>query len=100
MSDQQEEKTLKGSGGRIVAKLTPQEIKKGRVAGVDLFLGAVGRIEDKRILQYFCKNCNKEFDGPPEIKYEKLNHEYQTALVFSLQQFLKVLQATTVNLQD
>ena len=75
MSDHQEEKTLKGSGGRIVAKLTPQEIKKGRVAGVDLFLGAVGRIEDKRILQYFCKNCNKEFDGPPEIKYEKLNQQ-------------------------
>ena len=75
MSDQLEKNTLKGSGGYIIANLTPQEIKKGRVAGVDLFLGAAGRIEEKRILHHFCKNCNKKFDGAPEIKYEKMNQE-------------------------
>ena len=75
MNDQLEKKTLKGSGGHVVANITPQEIKNGGVAGVDIFLGAVGRIEEKRILQYFCKKCNKEFDGTPKIKYEKLNEE-------------------------
>ena len=85
MSDQLEKKTLKGSGGHLVANLTAQEVKKGRVAGVDLFLGAVGRIEGKRILQYFCKNCNKEFDGAPEIKYEKVNQEVAKGYTLSEQ---------------
>lgn len=75
MNDQLEKKTLKGSGGHVVANLTLQEIKNGGVVGIDIFLGAVGRIEEKRILQYFCKKCNKEFDGTPKIKYEKLNEE-------------------------
>jgi sporulation protein YlmC with PRC-barrel domain len=75
MSDQLERKTLKGSGGYVVANLTPEEIKKGGVAGVDLFLGAIGRIDEKRITQYFCKKCNKEFGGAPEIKFEEMNEE-------------------------
>ncbi|MFQ5941256.1 MAG: PRC-barrel domain-containing protein [Nitrososphaerales archaeon] len=75
MSGELEKKMLKGSGGHIVANLTREEVKKGMVAGVDLFIGAVGRIEDKRVLRYFCKNCNKEFDGAPEIKHEKVNEE-------------------------
>ncbi|NMJ86906.1 MAG: hypothetical protein EX285_03560 [Thaumarchaeota archaeon] len=75
MNDQLEKKTLKGSGGHVVANLTSQEIKNGGVVGVDIFLGAVGRIEEKRILEYFCKKCNKEFGGTPKIKYEKLNEE-------------------------
>lgn len=85
MSDQLEKKTLKGSGGYVIANLTPQEIKKGGVAGVDLFLGAVGRIDEKRILQYFCKNCGKEFDGAPEIKYEKVNEEVAKGYILSEQ---------------
>ena len=85
MSDQLEKKTLKGSGGYVIANLTAQEVKKGRVAGVDLFLGAVGRIEEKRILQYFCKNCNKEFDGAPEIKYERVNQEVAKGYTLSEQ---------------
>jgi sporulation protein YlmC with PRC-barrel domain len=85
MSDQLEKKTLKGSGGYVVANLTPQEIKKGGVAGVDLFLGAVGRIDEKRILQYFCKKCSKEFDGAPEIKYEKVNEEVAKGYTLSEQ---------------
>ncbi len=85
MSDQLEKKTLKGSGGYVVANITPQELKKGRVAGVDLFLGAVGRIDKERILQYFCKNCNKEFDGAPEIKFEKVNEEVAAGTMLSEQ---------------
>jgi len=85
MSDQLEKKTLKGSGGYVIANLTPQEIKKGRLAGADLFLGAVGRIEERRVLQYYCKNCNKEFDGAPEIRYEKVNQEVAKGCILAEQ---------------
>ncbi|MEM2759258.1 MAG: PRC-barrel domain-containing protein [Nitrososphaerales archaeon] len=85
MSDQLEKKTLKGSGGYVVANVTAEEIKKGRLAGSDLFLGAVGRIDERRILQYYCKNCNKEFDGCPEIKYEKVNQEVAKGYTLSEQ---------------
>lgn len=96
MSDQLEKKTLKGSGGYVVANLTPQEIKRGGVAGVDLFLGAVGRIDKSRILQYFCKNCNKEYDGAPNIEYERMNEEVAKGYTLSEQGEYKCKQCAHV----
>jgi len=70
-----ERKTLKGSGGHIVANLTEGEIRKAKLGGPDLFLGALGRVDKDRIVKYYCKNCNKDYEGAPEIKYEKMNQE-------------------------
>jgi sporulation protein YlmC with PRC-barrel domain len=80
-----ETRTLKGSGGHVVAKLTEQEMKKARLGGPDLFLGALGRIDKSRILKYYCKNCNKDYEGAPEIKYEKVNQEVAKGYTLSEQ---------------
>lgn len=85
MSGQLEKKTLKGSGGHIIANLTQQEIKKARLGGPELFLGAVGRIDKDRIERYYCKNCNKDYEGAPEIKYEKVNQEVAKGYTLSEQ---------------
>jgi len=80
-----ETRTLKGSGGHVVAKLTENEMKKARVGGPDLFLGALGRIDKNKILKYYCKNCNKDYEGAPEIKYEKVNQEVAKGYTLSEQ---------------
>lgn len=80
-----ERKTLKGSGGHVVADLTESEIKKAKLAGSDLFLGALGRLDKSRIVKYYCKNCNKDYDGAPEIKYEKVNQEVAKGYTLSEQ---------------
>ncbi len=80
-----ERKMLKGSGGHITADLTSQEVKKARLVGSDLFLGALGRIGKDRIVSYYCKNCNKDYEGPPEIKYEKVGQEVAKGYTLSEQ---------------
>jgi sporulation protein YlmC with PRC-barrel domain len=80
-----ERKTLKGSGGHVVANLTESEIKKARLGGPELFLGAFGRLDKDRIVNYYCKNCNKDYEGAPEIKYEKLNQEVAKGYTLSEQ---------------
>ncbi len=80
-----ETRTLKGSGGHVVANLTEHEMKKARLGGPDLFLGALGRIDKSRILKYYCKNCNKDYEGAPEIKYEKVNQEVAKGYTLSEQ---------------
>jgi sporulation protein YlmC with PRC-barrel domain len=82
---QLERKTLKGSGGSVTADLTEHEVKRAKLAGADLFLGAVGRLDKDRILKYYCKNCNKEYDGPPEIKYERVDQEVAKGYTLSEQ---------------
>src|SRR5574341_503038 len=80
-----ETRTLKGSGGHVVAKLTENEMKKARLGGPDLFLGALGRIDKNKILKYYCKNCGKDYEGAPEIKYEKVNQEVAKGYTLSEQ---------------
>jgi sporulation protein YlmC with PRC-barrel domain len=80
-----ERKTLKGSGGHIIADLTPQEIKKARLVGAELFLGALGRVSKERIASYYCKNCNRDYDGPPEIRHEKVGQEVAKGYTLSEQ---------------
>jgi len=83
--DELERKTLKGSGGHVVANLTETEIKKAKLGGPDLFLGALGRLDKGKIVNYYCKNCNKEFEGAPEIKYENINQEVAKGYTLSEQ---------------
>ncbi|MFQ5969380.1 MAG: PRC-barrel domain-containing protein [Nitrososphaerales archaeon] len=85
MSKQLEKKTLKGSGGHIIANLTQKEIKKALLGGPELFLGAVGRIDKDRIERYYCKKCNKDYEGAPEINYEKVNEEVAKGYTLSEQ---------------
>lgn len=80
-----EKKTLKGSGGHVIANLTEYEMKKARLGGPDLFLGAVGRLDKDRIVKYYCKNCNKDYEGAPEIKYETVNQEVAKGYTLSEQ---------------
>jgi len=80
-----EKKTLKGSGGHIVANLTEFEIKKAKLGGPELFLGALGRLDKDRIVKYHCKNCDKDYEGAPEIKYEKVNQEVAKGYTLSEQ---------------
>ncbi len=83
--DELERKTLKGSGGHVVANLTETEIKKAKLGGPDLFLGALGRLDKDKIVKYYCKTCNKEFEGAPEIKYERVNQEVAKGYTLSEQ---------------
>lgn len=83
--DEQERKTLKGSGGYVVANLTDAEIKKAKLGGPDLFLGALGRLDEEKIVKYYCKHCNKEFEGAPEIKHENINQEVAKGYTLSEQ---------------
>jgi sporulation protein YlmC with PRC-barrel domain len=80
-----ETRTLKGSGGHVVANLTEHEMKKARLGGPELFLGALGRIDKNMILKYYCKNCNRDYEGAPEIKYEKVNQEVAKGYTLSEQ---------------
>ena len=82
---QLERKTLKGSGGHVIADLTEYEIRKAKLGGPDLFLGAVGRLDKNRIWSYYCKNCGKNYEGSPAIKYEKLNQEVAKGYTLSEQ---------------
>ncbi len=66
---------IRGSGGYIVAELTEEE--KNQRLGGEYFIGALGRIEESRITSYYCNVCNKEFDGSPLIKFEKLDKDVE-----------------------
>ncbi len=66
---------IRGSGGYIVADLTEDE--KNQRLGGEYFIGALGRIDENRITSYYCNICNKEFDGSPIIKFEKLDKDVE-----------------------
>ncbi|MDH3500882.1 MAG: hypothetical protein OEL69_00015 [Nitrosopumilus sp.] len=64
------EQTVHGSGGYIVADLTEEQAKKADLGVGKLFLAPIGKIEKEKMLKYFCKNCEKEFDNPPKIQLD------------------------------
>ena len=70
---------VKGSGGYIVADLTDEE-KKVRLGG-EYFIGAIGRIDEARIRSYHCNNCNKDFEGSPIIRFERVNKEVEGVML-------------------
>jgi hypothetical protein len=70
-----EEKKLLGSGGYVFAKLTEQEELRASLGVPQIFLANVERLKVDRISRYFCKKCDKEYPGPPLIKYENPNVE-------------------------
>ena len=65
---------VKGSGGYIVADLHEDEIGRARLAG-ELFIGALGRVDEDRILSYYCNSCSKEIEGSPIIRSDEAREE-------------------------
>ena len=72
---------LKGSGGHIIAEITEEQIKKADLGVGELFLAPVGRIEQNKISNYYCKNCDKEFPDAPKIELENPNEQVSDELV-------------------
>jgi sporulation protein YlmC with PRC-barrel domain len=69
------EKKLRGSGGYVLAKVTDEEQKRGNLGGPELFLAGVGRLPEERFSKYFCNKCEKEYKGPPPLKFENPNED-------------------------
>jgi len=66
---------LKGSGGYVIAEITPEQAKKADL-GVDiLFLTSVGKIEETKISKYYCNVCQKDYEGSPKLSIENPNEK-------------------------
>ena len=66
---------LHGSGGRVMADITEEQAKKADLGVGKCFLAPVGKLEEKNMQKYFCKNCDTEFDGSPKIQIEERPNE-------------------------
>ncbi len=71
---------LKGSGGSITADITEEQAKKADLGVGELFLAPVGRIVEQKISNYFCKNCDAEFDKAPKLEVENPNEELSPSM--------------------
>jgi sporulation protein YlmC with PRC-barrel domain len=69
------EKKLRGSGGYVLAHVTDEEQKKGNLGGPELFLAGIGRLPSDRLVKYHCNKCDKDYEGPPNISFEKPNED-------------------------
>lgn len=69
------EKTVHGSGGHIIADLTEEQIKKADLGVGKLFLAPIDKLEAEKMIKYFCKNCESEFDKSPKIQIEENPNE-------------------------
>ena len=76
-------KKLRGSGGHVMASVTDDQQMKGNLGGPDLFLAPMGRLDPERISRHFCNTCEKEFEGPPKIEFERPNEEVAENLILA-----------------
>jgi hypothetical protein len=66
---------LQGSGGYIIADLTEEQAKKADLGVGKLFLAPVGKLEEQKMSKHYCKNCESEFNNPPNIHLEENTNE-------------------------
>lgn len=66
---------LFGSGGYVIAELTEAQSKKADLGVGKLFLAPIGKLEQDKMSKHFCKECNQEFDNPPNIHLEEKTNE-------------------------
>lgn len=66
---------LKGSGGYVTADITEEQTKKADLGVGELFLAPVGRLEENKISNYYCKKCDTEFSNSPKIEFENPNEQ-------------------------
>ena len=83
MSSEFRLKKLRGSGGYVIATVTDEQQMKGNLGGPDLFLAPIGRLDADKITNHFCNTCEKEFEGPPKIKFENPNEEVAENLILA-----------------
>lgn len=72
---------LKGSGGHIIAEITDEQRKKADLGVGELFLAPVGRIDQDRISNYYCKNCDAEFTQAPKLELENPNEQVAEGMI-------------------
>ena len=66
-----------------MASVSDDQQMKGNLGGPDLFLAPIGRLEEGKISKHFCNTCEKEFEGPPKIRYENPNEVVAENLVLA-----------------
>jgi len=69
------EQKIHGSGGYIIAELTDEQLKKADLGVGKLFLAPIGKLEEEKMLKYYCKNCEAEFNNSPKIQLEESTNE-------------------------
>ena len=72
---------LKGSGGHIIAEITDEQIKKADLGVGELFLAPVGRIEQNKISNYYCKICESEFAQAPKLEIENPKEQVAEGMI-------------------
>ena len=72
---------LKGSGGHIIAEITDEQSKKADLGVGELFLAPVGRIDENKISNYYCKKCDMDFAAAPKIEFENPNEKVAEGLI-------------------
>jgi len=66
---------LHGSGGWVVAEITEDQAKKADLGVGKLFLAPIGKLKKQKMLKYYCKKCEAEFDKSPKIQLEEKPNE-------------------------
>nr|AIF03556.1 hypothetical protein [uncultured marine thaumarchaeote KM3_168_C06] len=66
---------LHGSGGRVIADVTDEQVKKADLGVGKCFLAPIGKLEEQKMQKYFCKKCESEFTGSPKIQVEESSNE-------------------------
>jgi len=66
---------LQGSGGYIITDLTEEQAKKADLGVGKLFLAPLGKLEKQKMSKHYCKNCESEFNSPPNIQLEENTNE-------------------------
>ena len=72
---------LKGSGGHVIAELTPEQNKKADLGVGELFLATVGRLDEDKISNYFCKICTSEFNESPKLSIQNPNEQVAEGMI-------------------
>ncbi|HEU03503.1 MAG TPA: hypothetical protein ENH95_00010 [Nitrosopumilus sp.] len=72
---------LKGSGGHIIAEITDEQSKKADLGVGELFLAPVGRIDENKISNYYCKKCDMDFASAPKIEFENPNEKVAEGMI-------------------
>ena len=75
---------LAGSGGYVTADITDEQKQKADLGVGKLFLMPLGKIEEDKISNYFCKKCNSEFPKAPKLKIETPNEELGQGMTLKL----------------
>lgn len=66
---------LAGSGGYLTADISDEQKKKADLGVGKLFLMPLGKIDESKISNFFCKNCNAVFEEAPKLQIENPNEE-------------------------